>query len=457
MSISIVWFRHDLRLTDNPALQAALQRGGRILPVYIHSPDEEGAWPLGAAASGWQHQSLQSLAASLAARGAALCYARGPAAQVLLAIGAATGADAVFWNRRYEPHCTARDRALKERLRAAGLIAESRKGALLIEPWEIANQSGRPFQVFTPFWRQVLTQIDPPTPLPAPTRLDAAHWSGSVTLDDLGLLPRLPWYHPLAAHWHAGEDGAQQQLEAFATDRLSSYRDTRELPAADGTSRLSPWLASGALSPRQVWHAVGAAERRRGIAAAEWRGNKFLAELLWREFAHHLLFHFPHSAEQPLRKDFEAFEWREDPAALRAWQRGMTGVPLVDAGMRELWATGWMHNRVRMVVASFLVKNLRLSWLLGARWFWDTLIDANLANNNQGWQWSAGCGADAAPYFRVFNPETQAQKFDPQREYIRRWVPELGQRGGNYPAPIVDLKQSRADALAAFSRMRNRG
>jgi deoxyribodipyrimidine photo-lyase len=481
LPISIVWFRRDLRLSDNPALRSALQHGQQIVPLYIHSPAEEGEWREGGAARWWLHQSLSALNDDLSALGAPLRFALGNAADILLALCSASGADAVFWNRRYEPHITQRDRALKARLRGAGLIAESSNGALLIEPWEIANQSGKPFQVFTPYWRQVLKQIDPAAPLPAPSRLGTvatamvegsptgtATWPGLCALSDLGLMPRVRWYETMAQQWRAGEAGAQQQLELFADARLPGYRDARELPAVSGTSRLSPYLQLGAISPRQIWHFIGAAESRRGVAPAEWRTNKYLAELIWREFAYHLLFHFPHIPERPLRVDFERFNWREDAPALRAWQRGMTGVPLVDAGMRELWATGWMHNRVRMVVASFLVKNLRLRWQLGARWFWDTLIDADLANNTQGWQWAAGCGADAAPYFRIFNPVTQAAKFDPKGEYIRRWVPELAQAGsqvgslagglagGQYPQPIVDLKQSREEALAAFRQLRGR-
>jgi deoxyribodipyrimidine photo-lyase len=459
LPISIVWFRQDLRLTDNPALQAALQRGGAIIALYIDSTEEEGAWAPGAAARWWLHQSLKSLAADLQSRGASLCYARGNAQNVLNALCSASGADAVFWNRRYEPLIVERDRQLKQQLRSDDKLAESRNGALLIEPWEISNQSGKPFQVFTPFWRQVLKQIDPATPVPAPARLISAEpqlagalWPGCCTLDELGLMPAIGWYGTMAQLWRPGEAGAMQTLDDFTAARLSAYRDARDLPASAGTSRLSPYLHVGAISPRQIWHAIGAVESRRGLGAAEWRGGKFLAELIWREFAHHLLYHFPRLPDEPLRAEFVRFEWRDDPLALHAWQRGHTGVPLVDAGMRELWATGWMHNRVRMVVASFLVKNLRLPWQLGARWFWDTLIDADLANNTQGWQWSAGCGADAAPYFRIFNPVSQALKFDPEGAYVRRWVTEAG---GDYPRPIVDLKESREAALAAFRQLRH--
>ncbi|NBU24639.1 MAG: deoxyribodipyrimidine photo-lyase [Gammaproteobacteria bacterium] len=309
--------------------------------------------------------------------------------------------------------------------------------------------SGKPFQVFTPFWRKVSTGLDPGTPAPAPRRIPAPErWPDGQPLDALRLLPTLPWAEGFAGAWQPGEAGAARNLEAFLDGPVKDYGDRRNFPGERGTSRLSPHLHFGEVSPRQVWH-----------AAPKWRTGQFMAEIGWREFAHHLLWHFPHTTDKPLRSDFERFPWRSDAAHLRAWQRGLTGVPMVDAGMRELWHTGWMHNRVRMVVGSFLVKNLRLHWLEGARWFWDTLVDADLASNTLGWQWCAGCGADAAPYFRVFNPESQAEKFDPEGSYVRRWVPEAataaaGAKGGAYPAPIVDLKASRVAALEAFASLR---
>jgi len=320
--------------------------------------------------------------------------------------------------------------------------------------------------------------VQPPLPTPAPARWPAGAGASSGrtslanastrSLDDLFPLPRPAWHRGIEATWPAGEAAAQQQLAQFIAGPLAGYRDARDRPATAGTSRLSPYLHLGAISPRQIWHAIGAAQSARAQPAAEWRTGKFLAELVWREFAHHLLFYHPQLPDEPLRGEFTHFPWREDARALAAWQRGRTGIPLVDAGMRELWATGWMHNRVRMVVASFLVKNLQLHWRHGARRFWDTLIDADLANNTQGWQWTAGCGADAAPYFRVFNPVTQALKFDPDAEYIRRWVPELAAldtafvhepwrapRAPDYPPPIVDLAASRTGALAAFRTLRS--
>jgi deoxyribodipyrimidine photo-lyase len=475
---SIVWFRQDLRLTDNPALAAALQRGGALMPLYIDSGAEEGTWAPGAASRWWLHQSLAALDADLRRRGSQLSYRRGPALQVLLALCRETGADAVYWNRRYEPEVMARDTGVEEALRSKGILAESRNGALLVEPWRIATHSGGPFQVFTPFWRRMLAEPVPPAPAAAPARLPApVAWPQSLTLAALELLPRTHWYAALAAAWSPGEAGAAQRLDHFVEANLKAYADCRDRPAIAGTSRLSPYLHHGELSPRQVWHAVLRGAGRCGLGSAEARAGKFLAELIWREFSYHLLYHFPDTPTAPLRAQFRRFPWRDDPAALHAWQQGRTGVPLVDAGMRELWATGWMHNRVRMIAASFLVKNLRLPWLAGARWFWDTLVDADLAANTQGWQWTAGCGADAAPYFRVFNPVTQSRRFDPQGQYLRRWLPELArlddrqihapwlaapaqlaaagaQLGRDYPLPIVDLQQSRTAALAAFQQTR---
>jgi deoxyribodipyrimidine photo-lyase len=472
---TVAWFRQDLRLADNPALDAAVQRGGTVIPVYIDSSEEEAPWAPGGAARWWLHQSLASLDASLRSRGSRLVLRQGPALAQLLALCRESGADAVYWNRRYEPAVSARDTLVKQGLRAAGLVAESRNGALLAEPWDISTQSGGPFQVFTPFWRRLLAQLHPAAALMAPLALPApTAWPSSLALPALALLPDIPWYAGMAQAWQPGEAGATQRLAEFLAGALPRYAEQRDWPGVAGTSRLSAHLHHGESSPRQVWHAV---LRAAGSEVAATRSGKYLAELVWREFSHHLLHHFPHTPTTPLRAQFARFDWRDDPQALRAWQRGRTGIPLVDAGMRELWATGWMHNRVRMIVASFLVKNLRLPWQAGARWFWDTLVDADLASNTQGWQWSAGCGADAAPYFRVFNPVTQGRRFDPQGQYLRRWLPELARLtdeqihapwevdaaqlsaagvvlGAHYPAPIVDLRASRAAALAAYQQMR---
>ena len=475
---TLLWFRQDLRLADNPALLAAIARGAPIIPVFIHAPDEEADWTPGAAARWWQHRSLEALAESLQRCGTRLVLRHGPTLPCLRELITETNAAAVLWNRRYEPAVIARDRDLKRQLRAAGLEADSYNAALLAEPWEVQNQSGRPYQVFTPFWRHLLKQLQPAAPLPAPKVLaPPARWPRSDNLAQLCMLPRIRWYEGMQGSWTPGERGAQQQLEQFVDEAFFSYLDARERPAVAGTSRLSPHLHHGEISPRQIWHGVAAAATRRRIDPAEWRSSQFLTELGWREFAHHLLYHFPHTPLEPLRAEFKSFPWRRDASALAAWQSGRTGVPLVDAGMRQLWATGWMHNRVRMVVASFLVKNLLLPWQDGARWFWDTLVDADLAANTLGWQWSTGCGADAAPYFRIFNPVSQGARFDPQGLYVRRWVPELARLpdahihapweaapavlaaasialGETYPAPIVDLKASRTAALTAYRAMR---
>ena len=455
MPATIIWFRRDLRLTDNPALLAAIRRGGPILPVFIWAPDEEAPWAPGAASRWWLHHSLVALDCDLCRRGASLIVRQGSSLAILQDVIRDTGATAVFWNRLYDPAIRQRDAQVAAALKKAGVEVQSFAGHLLFEPVDIANKSGKPFQVFTPFWNRCLAEPPPVPPLSAPARMEivrpqrstrtASAGFSSVNLAPLvadekfralDLLPKIDWAAGLRAAWQPGEAGAQKLLAQF---NASDYSAQRDFPAVAGTSRLSPHLHFGEISPRQVWQALPA----RAIA--------FRRQLGWREFAHHLLWHFPHTPEQPLRADFAHFPWREDPKALRIWQRGLTGYPIVDAGMRELWRTGWMHNRVRMMAASFLVKDLLLPWQAGARWFWDTLVDADLANNTLGWQWAAGCGADAAPYFRIFNPALQQKKFDPTGDYVRRWVSD---QGPAYPAPIVDHAAARDRALEAFSRIR---
>jgi deoxyribodipyrimidine photo-lyase len=444
MSPTLLWFRQDLRLADNPALAAAVARGGPVIPVYVWSPEEEGSAAPGAACRWWLHQSLKALDASLRPLGSRLIVRRGPARATLGALAAETGATAVLWNRRYEPAVSARDREVKASLAAAGLAVESFNSALLFEPWELATGSKTPFQVFTPFWRACLSRPAAPAPLRAPAAIAApVRWPETLPLSSLALEPAIDWTGGIAAAWTPGEAGAQAALRAFLRGAVEAYPVARDRPAEPGTSRLSPHLHHGELGPRQIRAALDPADPGAGA---------YLRELGWREFAHHVLFHFPHTVDRPLRPAFAHFPWADAPAALRAWQRGRTGYPLVDAGMRELWATGWMHNRVRMVVASFLTKHLLLPWQEGARWFWDTLVDADQANNTLGWQWVAGSGADAAPYFRIFNPATQAEKFDPEGRYVRRWVPELG--SDRYPAPIVDHAWARSRALAALATTR---
>lgn len=475
---SLVWFRLDLRLADNPALDAAVRRGGAVVPVFILSPEEEGAWRPGAASRWWLHQSLRALELGLLRVGARLIFRRGPAVETLLALAQETGADAVFWNRRYEPDVIARDANVKETLRGEGVAAESFNAALLHEPWTIRNQSSRPFQVFTPFWKQCLRQPEPAEPLTAPLHLPAPmKWPQSLALAALELEPKRDWAKGMRGAWQPGELGAQTNLNQFLSHAFDQYSEQRNRPDVTGTSRLSPHLHFGEISPRQVWQDLKVLAAKRGLSVEQWRGSQFFAEVGWREFAHHLLYHFPHTPLEPLRADFKHFPWRRDAQWLRAWQQGLTGCPIVDAGMRELWATGWMHNRVRMIVASFLVKDLLLPWQEGARWFWDTLVDADLAQNTLGWQWTAGCGADAAPYFRVFNPSGQGEKFDADGLYVRRWCPELARvpqewlhrpweapasvlaaagvvLGRQYPKPIVDHAAARDFALKAFASLK---
>lgn len=443
---TLVWFRQDLRLRDNPALHAAIARGEAVIPLYIWSPQEEGAWPPGGAQRWWLHESLRSLDRELRARGSQLTLAPGPTIEALLSIAAATGARAVYWNTRYEQAAAAVTTAAESALRAAGLETGRFNSALLADPGRVLTSQGEPYRVYSAFQRSLWKSAEWGAPLPAPSSLrPPPAWPASVGLESLDLLPAIPWYRTLAAHWRPGEANAQARLERFLEHALAGYHDARNLPAVTGTSQLSPHLHFGELGPRQIWHALGTHERR----------STFASELAWREFAYHLLHFFPRSSDEPLRAQFTRFPWRHDRARLRAWQKGQTGVPIVDAGMRELWTIGWMHNRVRMIVGSFLVKNLLIPWQDGARWFWDTLVDADLAANTLNWQWIAGCGVDAAPFFRIFNPLTQAAHFDPEGMYIGKWVPESRDAArGRYPEPIVNLRESRMAALEAFEEMR---
>lgn len=474
---AILWFRRDLRLADNPALQAALDGHQRLLPVYLHCPSEEAPWVPGAASNWWLHHSLSALDQELRARGSQLLILTPHTSLTgLRALIAASGAGAVFWNRVYEPAGMARDTTIKQQLRADGIRCESHNASLLFEPWEIQTSAGQPFKVFTAYWRRALTRLpDIPTPASAPGSLPPCpHLAQPIVetvLEALCLRPRIPWDVAFPEYWQPGAAGAQARLQCFVDRSAADYAVARDHPGVNGTARLSAPLHFGDIGPRQIL------AKTRPVAAAT---DAFVRELGWREFSTQLLYHFPHTIDQPLNPLFMHFPWRDPipPELLRAWQQGQTGIPLVDAGMRELWHTGWMHNRVRMTVASFLTKNLRLPWQLGARWFWDTLVDADLANNTQGWQWIAGCGADAAPYFRVFNPVRQGERFDPEGLYVRRWCPELArlpQRqlhqpwtasvailqqagirlGVDYPHPIVDLAASRREALAFWRQLRD--
>ncbi|MDA0204480.1 MAG: deoxyribodipyrimidine photo-lyase [Acidobacteria bacterium] len=467
MRPSLVWFRQDLRLADNPALQAAVDRGEPIIPIYIWSPEEEEGWAPGGASQWWLHGSLKALAADLETLGSRLVLRSGRALPALQKLARQTGAGAVFWNRRYEPAAVERDRQVEQALAADGLEAKSFKGSVLWEPWEIATQAGTPYKVFTPFYNACLRAGLGGEPLMRPSALPAPEsWPDSEPLSELDLEPQRDWTDGIRKEWTPGEDSARETLRRFLRGGLGKYSRDRDVPSVLGTAQVSPHLCFGEISPRQAW-----------VATGESGGEAWKRQLVWREFGRHLLFHFPRTADEPLRPEFVRFPWKDDPAALQLWQKGQTGYPIVDAGMRQLWETGWMHNRVRMIVASFLVKDLMIPWQEGARWFWDTLVDADLANNTLGWQWTAGCGADAAPYFRVLNPMSQGQKFDPKGKYVRRWVPELEslsakdihepwnatdavlkrasvELGKDYPYPIVDHAEARTAALDAYGQLR---
>ncbi|MDI1253398.1 deoxyribodipyrimidine photo-lyase [Thermomonas sp.] len=462
MPNAIVWFRNDLRLNDQPALQAALRQGFDPIPLYIHAPGEEGAWPPGAASNAWRRRSLLALDASLRERGSRLNIMRGPSLESLQRAAADCNAEAVFWNRRYEPAIEQRDAGIKRALRSTGLRVESFNDSLLFEPWQVENKQGDPYRVFTPFWRTALGQLRLPVPMAAPVRLPGVTpLAGGLSVGDLELAPSLHWDQRFWMQWTPGEVGAQGSLSMFIEQALADYGLTRDFPGQAGTSRLSPHLHFGEISPWQV---------SRSIQQLPEAGSIYLRQLGWRDFAHHVLHHFPDTPESNFNHHFDDFPWADVPEAkLDAWRQGRTGIPIVDAGMRELWETGWMHNRVRMIVASFLTKNLRAHWQHGAAWFWDTLVDADLANNTLGWQWVAGTGVDAAPYIRVFNPVLQSQRFDPDGDYIAHWIPELAGLAaidrhapwlssngvGGYPrVPIVDLAASRLDALRAFEQVR---
>jgi len=474
----IVWFRRDLRLADNPALRAALDGGfDSIVPVFIHAPDELGNWAPGGAQRVWLHLSLESLARDLEELGSRLVIRTGPTAAALDALIDESGATAVYWNRLYDPFTIERDTQIKSDLESREIETASFRAALLYEPWTVATKQGNPYKVFTPFWKAVKDR-GTDSPLAAPDRMPEV-WSriGSEELDSLALLPTIDWDTGIRNRWTPGEDGAHERLETFLETALKNYDNDRDRPAVAGTSYLSPHLHWGEIGPRQIMHRMDEWLDGHSGQATHDHANSFRGEIGWREFAHHVLYHFPTTPNTPLDKRFEAFPWSKDDDALAAWQQGRTGIPMVDAGMRELWATGYMHNRLRMTVASFLTKNLRVAWQHGERWFWDTLVDADLANNTLGWQWATGCGADAAPFFRIFNPARQGERFDADGDYVRHWVPELSalenkhihrpweapagalntagvRLGTTYPRPIVDLKASRREALDAFDQIK---
>lgn len=477
---TILWFGRDLRLADNHALAAAVSRGLAIVPLFILDDEDSGIWAAGGASRWWLHGSLEALGDSLGRRGSQLVLRRGKAEAIIDQIIQQTGASAIYWNHRYEPWARARNERLKKRLTERGIDAKSFNSALIREPWTLETRNGEPYRVFTPFWKALRAGgVDDIAP-PPPRRLAApATFPDSDALSSWALLPKKPdWAAGLRKLWTPGETGAHERLRKFAEDAAPGYSDRRNVPGVEGTSRLSPHLHFGEIGPRQIWRMLITYATAQVGDPMGGGIETFLSEVAWREFSYHLLFHFPMLPSDPLRQEFRAFPWVNDPVLLRAWQRGTTGYPIVDAGMRELWTTGWMHNRVRMIVASFLIKDLLVDWRQGETWFWDTLVDADLASNSASWQWVAGCGADAAPYFRVFNPSLQGAKFDPDGAYVRRWVPELtklpdgllhepwaaraidlsaaGLRlGQDYPLPIVDHATARLRALASFRRIKS--
>jgi deoxyribodipyrimidine photo-lyase len=473
---AIVWFRNDLRLADNPALAAADASGKPLVLLYLLDEETPGTRPLGGASKWWLDKSLRALCETIARRGGRLVLRRGRAEAELAGLVKETGADAVYWNRRYG---AAReiDARIKKILKGQGVEAHSFNGALLVEPMDLKNGSGEPYKVFTPFWRALQQSIVVPPASPEPRSFVSNGEVATAEVADWALHPAGPdWSEGLARTWTPGEAGAAQRLRDFLKDAIHGYAGNRDLPALGCSSHLSPHLHFGEIGPAQVWRAAMSAQD--AGAASERDIQKFLSELAWRDFSHHLLFHDPGMTHLSWRREFENVAWRELPAEeFRSWADGLTGYPIVDAGMRQLWATGYMHNRVRMITASFLAKDLLGHWRKGEEWFWDTLVDADEANNAAGWQWVAGSGADAAPYFRVFNPVLQGEKFDPEGAYVRQWVPELAAMparfihrpweapaveraaagvtlGVTYPEPMLDHGFARKRALEAYSEVK---
>lgn len=470
MSTTILWFRNDLRLADNSALASAIDAGGDVIPVFIWSPEEDAGWPPGGASRWWLHHALQSLRACLAAHGSDLILRQGNSLEVLRELIEETGAARVVWNRRYEGGQRAVDVNVKRVLRENGVEVQSFNSCLLNEPHTVAAGGGQPYKVYTPYWKKVSVREVEAAVEPALSQFKGpVEWPKSDALEDLCLMPKIAWDSGLVELWDVSEAGAQSRLAKFVQGPIDNYHVDRDRPDFEGTSSLAPYLRWGLIGPRQIVAAVRAQcdETAEGPLV-------YLKEIYWREFAYNVLYHFPDTPNRPLRLEYASFPWETDPITLKRWQTGQTGYPIVDAGMRQLWQTGWMHNRVRMIVSSLLVKHLLQDWQHGARWFWDTLVDADLASNTLGWQWSGGCGADAAPYFRIFNPIIQGQKFDPDGAYVKRYVPELQKlptkyihepwkaspellevTGADvYPSPIIDHQAGRARALAALAQFK---
>jgi deoxyribodipyrimidine photo-lyase len=477
---ALVWLRDDLRLDDNPALANAAA-DGPLIALYILDDTGTSGRPFGGASRWWLHHSLTALRAALSSRGVTLILRQGDPAQIVPQVARALGVGSVHWNRRYYAWSKPLDAQIKQNLTDSGVRVESHKGNVLTEPWEIKTGSGTHFKVFTPFFRAAQATCDTwanfAIDTPAITGFDATHCA-SDTLEDWCLLPTAPdWSSGLSDMWTPGETGAQANLDSFLKGGLKGYKDNRNVPSVVGTSRLSPHIKFGEISIRRVWNAARAEMKSHPTLASD--GQTFLSELGWREFSTQLIYHYEDFPDQSWKPAFRAFPWQGDAQALKAWQNGQTGYPIVDAGMRELWTTGWMHNRVRMIVASLLVKHLLQDWRDGEAWFWDTLVDADIANNAAGWQWVAGSGADASPYFRIFNPMTQGENFDPKGKYVRQWIPEIARLpdslihrpfdapremlqsagivlGKTYPHPIIDHAKGRARALEALATLKAR-
>ena len=469
MQKAIYWFRQDLRLYDNPALMEA-SNYAEILPIYIVDSQTPKQYQIGAASKWWLHNSLTSLNKSLNNN---LNIYHAPPLDIIKNLIKDYNIDAIFWNRCYEPFAIQRDKEIKEYLQSNNIKNKSFNASLLWEPWEIKKTDGSEYKVFTPYYRKgCLLATSPAKPLDKPNNLALVKDKSSLSISQLNLLPEIKWYISLEKCWSIGEKSAKESLYKFIENGLDNYKIGRDFPATSYVSRLSPHIHFGEISIRQIWHTIAAIDNDNSNI------DHFLSELGWREFSYYQLYNHPTLPEQNLQRKFDKFAWQINDKNLKAWQTGNTGIPLVDAGMRELWQTGYMHNRIRMVVGSFLVKNLRLHWKHGEQWFWDTLVDADLASNCASWQWVAGCGNDAAPYFRIFNPITQGEKFDPNGEYIRKYIPELAKLptkyiyapwqaptqvleqanialGTDYPLPIVDLKLSREQALLAFQALKN--
>ena len=473
-NVSIYWIRKDLRIHDNPALVASIENGA-VLPIYILDDTNPGEHKLGSASRVWLHQSLEKLNKKYKNN---LNFFKGNPIDILINICETEKIYKIFWNRVYEPWSIQRDKKIKDTLKIKGIDINSFNGSLLWEPWEVLKNDGTPYRVFTPYYRRgCLSAKEPRVPTNTPNKIDYYELKKitSVDISNLNLLPEHSWKDKIIKEWKIGEDSAQERLEEFVNNELDGYKDGRNFPNRKNVSRLSPHLRWGEISPNTIWHRVWSLQALNTNKFQD--TDTFLSEMGWREFSYYLLFYFPELPRKNLQKKFDKFSWDNNTSFLKAWKYGQTGYPIIDAGMRELWSTGYMHNRLRMIVGSFLVKNLLLHWHEGEKWFWDCLVDADLASNSAGWQWIAGCGADAAPYFRIFNPITQGLKFDPDGHYIRKYVPEISQLpnkylfnpweapsdvlkeaninlGETYPKPIVDIKISREKALSAFAKLK---